>query len=82
MTAGRREREMPGGASDETHADLLLERRQMAAHRGQRHAKMSACGGQTAGLGNGDKDIDGRETIHAGLSKTGRIFPILIGYYR
>ena len=42
VTAWLGEREMPRGAGHETHPDLLLERRELAADRGQGHAQMSS----------------------------------------
>ena len=69
MTARLGERQAPGGTGNEADTDLILKRRQMTADRGQGHAETAARRGQTAGLGNGNENIDGCESIHASFQK-------------
>jgi hypothetical protein len=56
----------------------MLKSRQMTADRGQGHAETTARRGQTAGLGNGNENIDGGEPIHGTIPENGRIPLILI----
>jgi hypothetical protein len=62
--AGLRELEPPGGPGDEPDVEVLFQRAEMPAHRGQRHAQAPARGRKTALVRNGDEDPDGRETVH------------------
>jgi hypothetical protein len=67
--AGLAQREMPSGAGDQPDADLLLEGHHFAAHGGQRRAQATGCGGEAAGVGNGDEHAHGLQAVHGAFSR-------------
>src|ERR1700731_5071383 len=59
-----RQRNVPCRAAQQLHAELLLERRQVAAHRSQRHRNRTGGGRQTAGFHHSDKHVHRVESVH------------------
>jgi len=58
------QRQPPGGAVEQAGAELLLERGELPAHRGERRAERASGGRQAAGLHHAGERRHGREPIH------------------